>query len=201
MWRSLIWGSALTLGLAGCGGAATISAASSPSVARTKTVSSELFRFSIVYDNARLRETVDKSIGGPHVTVFLPGVGQVTGSLLVVDLTDRNAFDRPTSKRGALSVSALRVTLAVRTPSLAQVRKAGEPTVRGLTYSGLAQQTSIDGLPAFRVRAEWSGVRIVNYTVYAGRLIYLINLEAPNGRWASLRPTFDAAVNSFKRSS
>ena len=59
MWRSLVWVSVLTLGLAGCGGAATISAASGPNVARTRTFSSEPYRFSIAYDNALLRETVD----------------------------------------------------------------------------------------------------------------------------------------------
>jgi hypothetical protein len=160
---------------------------------------SEPFRFSISYDTAKTDANVESAGTREDSHWSWPGAGRIDGDTLMLRVVMKDPASVNSVERGDVTFVAVKPASALEPPTLAAFKS--EPGMRDLRTEGLLtsepRTVTLNGLPAFRWAYRMLGLDVVNYTVYAGGLVYDINVRAATKRWASVEAPLNAVAESF----
>ncbi len=142
---------------------------------------------------------MDRDASGKSVQGWLPGVGELRGTMQALIVGLKAPAGQPQAMRGEFQLTAWQPVRAPRMPTLDAFRH--ETYMRMLQKHGWvvapAQRVTLNGSPAFRVILHYRGVTNVSYVVYRPRVVYDLNLEAPTKRWPSVAGDLNAVAQTF----
>jgi uncharacterized protein YceK len=160
---------------------------------------SEQFRFSVSYDPAKMDADVISAGTREDSHWSWPGAGRIDGDTFMFRVVLKDPTSVSSVERGDVTFLAVKTPRAAEPPTLAAFRD--EPRMRDLRTEGFLtsepRAVTLNGLPAFRWAYRMLGLDVVNYTVYAGGLVYDINVRSATKRWASVQVPLNAVAESF----
>lgn len=177
---------ALTLLVAGCGNSPTSHAIGSPRTSvppahHSQTFTSSAYRFSVTYDAEQFTSKGDTS-----------GLSDPSHGLLVVDFITKGV--------GGIEISAFRESREVGSGVVREILRS---TVEGMNMPAdqrrAVKPVTVGGIPGFEVAGSAEGAaRVEVFAVGHGRYAYIISIGATAKAWNMLRPSLEAAVQSFR---
>jgi hypothetical protein len=161
------------------------------------TYTNTAFEFSIAYDAARLQKKV----------------GDETGAVLELSLSDTSDADRPYSflpkvPGGMVFVVQNMNTTQTPPPASAMPKFFREhaadaafnppsPRMANLRQGKLSSVT-LNGMRGYRTTFTWTGARSVHYALFVGRYVFRVDVTASSEAWPSIWPEFEAVMRSLK---
>lgn len=163
--------------LTGCGGKVTSAPKATP-ISHPKTFTSRAYRFSLTYDASQLTQTPS-------------GLNDAKHGLLVVDFIKKDL--------GGIEVTAVRETRNVGASAVHKLLRAA------LAYMDMpvaqrraVKPASVGGLLGLEVQGSSEGSTVEVFAVGHGHYVYTIMIGADVKAWNTLRPTLEAAEQTFR---